>query len=135
MIKAQVQAAYALLKYTYGLASIAVGVDKIVHLFTSKYFIVDWIQYVHPKIITFIPGTAFQFLYVIGLVEILAGIIIFTHTRLGAYLMFAWLLAIIANLAAMKMFFDIIARDAVMASGALALAWLDSAFEEKTVNK
>lgn len=125
--KSKVFAAWKLLKYTYGLAALIVGIDKLMPFFTGHYLITDWTMYVHPKLLEMFSTDPVQFLYVIGVVEIAAGILVFTKTRIGAYVVAAWLGVIIVNLFAIGMYFDIIARDAVMAAGAVALAWLDEA--------
>lgn len=122
-----VRASWHLLKYTYGLAALAVGLDKLIPLVLGRYLLTNWAMYVHPQLLVMFPATLEQFLYLIGAIEIVAGILVLTKTRIGAYLVAAWLVVIIINLAAMAAYFDIIARDAVMAAGAVALAWLDKA--------
>lgn len=110
-----------LLKLTYGLAAIVVGADKFFN------YIVDWSQYVSPMIASRLPATITmtQFCYVIGVIEIIVGLLILTKfTRIGAYIMVGWLLVIVINLLSMGKFYDIAARDVVMAAGALVLAWL-----------
>ena len=111
---------WLMLKITYGLVGIAAGADKFLNVITH------WEKYVSPRIAQYIPGQSSQFLYAIGIVEIIVGIMILTKfTRLGAYLMAAWLVIIVANLLTMDgMYYDIVVRDIVMAVGALALAQL-----------
>ncbi len=125
--EAKVRASWHLLKYTYGLAALAVGLDKLIPVVTGRYLLTNWVMYVHPKLLVMSPATPEQFLYVIGAIEIIAGILVLTKTRFGAYLIAAWLGIIIINLFAIGAYFDIIARDVVMAAGAVALAWLDEA--------
>lgn len=124
---AHVMASWNLLKYTYGLAALAVGLDKLLPVVFGHYFLTNWAMYVHPELLVMFSTTPAQFLYLVGIIEIVAGILVFVKTRLGAYLIAAWLVVIIINLAALGTYFDIIARDAVMAAGAVALAWLDKA--------
>lgn len=122
-----VRASWHLLKYTYVLAALAVGLDKLIPLVLGRYLVTNWIMYVHPQLLVMFPVTPEQFLYVIGIIEIVAGILVLIKTRIGAYLIAAWLIIIVINLFAMGSYFDIIARDLVMAAGAVALAWLDEA--------
>jgi len=113
-----------LLKLTYALAPILVGLDKL-----AGWWLGDWSQYVSPLIIPYLPVTLIQFVVVVGVIEVIAGILVWLNPRLGGYVVAAWLLAIIINLASMNRFYDIIARDAVIAVGAIALAWLTVARE------
>lgn len=108
-----------MLKLTYTIVPIVVGIDKC---YTG--LIVDWSQYVSPLAINSIPLTMTQFLVTLGIIEIVAGIVVWFRPRLGAYAVAGLLVLIIANLASMNMYYDIIARDAVIAVGAIALAWL-----------
>jgi hypothetical protein len=56
-----------LLRTTFVVAPILFGVDKYFN------FMVDWPKYLAPWIDDIVPGTAQQFMYVVGAVEILAG--------------------------------------------------------------
>lgn len=115
-----------LLKLTYTLAPIALGLDKI---FLGM--LVDWSRYVNPVVFTYVPVTMAQLVMVIGVIEIIAGIVVWFFPRLGAYVIVAWLAFIILNLVSMNAYYDIIARDVVIAVGALALAWLSAAVQTK----
>ena len=51
-------------------------------------------------------------MHIVGVVEIAAGLLIFTRfTRYAAYIVMAWLLAIAASLVAQGLFLDIAVRD------------------------
>ncbi len=118
---------WLMLKITYGLVAIAAGADKFLNIITH------WEKYVSQFVILYIPMKLLHFMYFIGIVEIIVGIMILTKfTRLGAYLMAAWLVIIVANLLTIDaMYFDIAVRDIVMAVGALALAQLTLIQEQK----
>ena len=60
----------------------------------------------------------------VGLVEIVAGILVWTKTRIGAYVVSAWLTAIALSLIFSWNYVDVAVRDLVMALAALCLAWL-----------
>ena len=126
MNNAKVMQTWFMLKATYALAPVALGLDKC---FTG--LIVDWSKYVSPAVMAYIPLSISQFVFFVGLIEIVAGIAVWFYPRFGAYLVMAWLGLIIVNLATMHGMIDIIARDAVIAIGALALAWLTEAIQEK----
>jgi hypothetical protein len=118
--------AWFLLRVTYAAVPIIIGLDKC---FT--WLLVDWIRYTSPWILSLLPAsiTATQFILITGIIEILAGLLVWFRPRAGAYLVFAWMFLVILNLASMNLFYDIIARDAVIAVGALTLAWLSEAQE------
>lgn len=117
---------WSLLRITYALVPILLGLDKC---FTG--LIVDWSRYVSPIVMAYVPFAMAQFLILIGIIEIIAGFVVWFYPRLGAYIIVAWLALIIGNLVSMHAFYDIIARDVVIAIGALALAWLSQAVEAK----
>jgi uncharacterized membrane protein YphA (DoxX/SURF4 family) len=124
MNNAKVLHTWLLLKITYALVPILLGLDK---MFTG--LIVNWAQYVSPLISLYIPLAMPQFLLLVGVIEIVAGILVWFYPRFGAYVIVAWMGLIIVNLITMNAFYDIIARDIVIAIGALALAWLSDAVQ------
>jgi uncharacterized membrane protein YphA (DoxX/SURF4 family) len=114
------------LKVVYGLTSIAVGLDKFFN------YMENWQKYVSPFIAQHIPMSVTHFCWAIGIIEIIVGLLILSKlTRLGAYILVAWLLLIVVNLISMRMYYDIAARDLVMAAGALVLAWLSDDIIQK----
>lgn len=69
-------------------------------------------------------------MHLTGIVEMAAGILIFTRfTRYAAYIVMAWLLAISASLVTQGLFLDIAVRDVELALGAFVLAKLTEARE------
>lgn len=122
MNNAKVAHTQLMLQCTYALAPILLGLDKL-HL----YYIVDWTKYVSPVLMTYIPVTVMNLLVLVGIIEIAVGLLVWFRPRMGAYLVAAWMCVIILNLISMHAFYDIIARDMIIAVGALALAWLSEA--------
>ena len=61
------------------------------------------------------------FMYVVGVVEIVAGIAVAIRPRFGSLLVAAWLAGIIINLLLLGSFFDVALRDFGLLVGALAL--------------
>lgn len=117
---ANVNRVWWMLKLTYGIVPILAGLDKL-----GIYKLANWVQYLNPSIAKMVPLTALQTMYVVGIIEIVAGLLVLTRwTRYGAYLVALWLVAIAINLIAMGSFIDVAVRDLVMAVGALSLAML-----------
>lgn len=85
---------------------------------------VDWPLYLAPWIDDLAPGTAQQLMYVVGVTEILAGVLVAIKPRYGAYVVAAWLGGIIVNLLLVGGYGDIALRDFGLLIGALALSRL-----------
>ncbi len=74
-------------------------------------------------------------MHIVGVVEILAGIIVLSKfTRWGAYIVMLWLIGIATNLALTGMFWDLAMRDIEIALGAFALAQLSAVREGQVVS-
>ncbi len=105
------------LRLTYGLVPIVAGLDKFTNLLT------DWKMYLSPLVRNAVPPEAFM--RVVGVVEIVAGILVLSRfTRLGAYIVGAWLVCIALNLVTSGHFLDVAVRDLSMAVGAFVFARL-----------
>jgi uncharacterized membrane protein YphA (DoxX/SURF4 family) len=105
-----------ILRYTYGLVPIVAGADK----FTN--FLTDWTAYLRG-VESMIPIAPATFMVIVGIIEIVAGLVVLRFTRLGAYVVAAWLVAI-AVVLMLGGWYDIAVRDLVMAIGAYCLARL-----------
>jgi uncharacterized membrane protein YphA (DoxX/SURF4 family) len=108
---------YQALRVTYILVPLLAGLDKFTNLLT------DWSHYLSPAFARMIPVSPHVFMYLVGVVEIVAALLVMSRrtARVGAYIVMAWLLCIAINLLAMRMF-DVAVRDVAMAVGAFALA-------------
>jgi uncharacterized membrane protein YphA (DoxX/SURF4 family) len=115
--------AFALLRLGFTVAPLAVGIDKFFNAMT------DWPQYLAPWIDDVLPGSAQDFMYVVGAVEILAGLVVLLKPRYGGYLVAAWLAGIVVNLLSYPGWYDIAVRDVGLALGALTLARLASVYD------
>ena len=69
-------------------------------------------------------GHGHQFMMVVGVVEIIAGIGVALKPRVFAYIVAIWLLLIIINLLSIPGYYDIALRDLGLLLGALALGRL-----------
>ncbi|WP_136465359.1 hypothetical protein [Flagellimonas onchidii] len=117
-MKSNIETVKSLLKYTYGLVPIVAGLDKFTNLLT------DWTQYISPTLSDMIPFDSGMFMIVVGVIEILAGVLVFLKTKIGALVVSVWLTVIALVLLLGGTFIDVAVRDLVMAIGAFALAKL-----------
>jgi hypothetical protein len=115
---------FSLLRLGFTVAPILFGVDKFFN------FMVDWPEYLAPWLNDIVPGTAQQFMYAVGVVEIVAGVVVAVAPWFGGYLVAAWLGGIIVNLLTVDApeHYDIALRDFGLLLGALTLARLASVF-------
>lgn len=107
-----------LLKLTYGLVPIIAGLDKFTNILT------DWSQYLSPQMVSLLPFQPATFMMIVGIIEIVAGILVLIRTELGAYVVSAWLVCIALTLLLTWHFPDVAVRDIVMAIGAYTLGRL-----------
>jgi hypothetical protein len=74
-------------------------------------------------------GTAQQFMWGVGVVEIIAAGLVAFKPRVGGVVVAVWLWGIIANLLSIPGFYDIALRDFGLSLGALALSRLAVEFD------
>jgi uncharacterized membrane protein YphA (DoxX/SURF4 family) len=116
----------SILRWTYGLLPIAAGADKFMHLLT------DWDKYLAPVVTQIIPVSPHAFMSIVGVIEIIAGILVLVKPKLGSLIVALWLLGIAINLLLTGQYFDIAVRDTVMAIGSFSLYTLLSKDEITT---
>jgi hypothetical protein len=114
--------AFLLLRTVFTVAPILFGLDKFVRVLTS-----DWERYLAPWMDDLIPGDAHAAMMIVGVVEIIAGVVVAFLPRFGGYLVAAWLFGIIISLVSVGGYLDIALRDFGLLVGALALSSLASA--------
>ncbi|HXE07666.1 MAG TPA: hypothetical protein VN612_07210 [Acidobacteriaceae bacterium] len=116
------------LKIALGLMAVLAGLDK----YFNK--LADWEMYLSPYATKVLPVSAVTFMHIVGVIEIIAGIIVFSRwTKIGGYIVMAWLICIALNLVTTGMFFDIAVRDLELAAAAFVLAQLSTARGETLV--
>lgn len=121
----RLNAAFWTLRIAFGLTAFLAGLDKFLNLLTN------WEQYASQLVLNVIPLSAGALMRVAGVIEIIAGIAILAGlTRLGGYVVAAWLTLIALTLLTTGKFFDVAVRDLVMACGAFVLARLSEVREE-----
>jgi|SRR5690606_20361180 uncharacterized membrane protein YphA (DoxX/SURF4 family) len=117
-MNANVHLVKTLLKYTFGLVPIVAGLDKFTNILT------DWSQYISEGFAEMLPFEPSTFMMIVGVIEIIAGILVLTKTQIGAYVVSAWLVAIALTLLFSWSYVDVAVRDLVMAIAAFSLAKL-----------
>ena len=114
--------AYQILHIGFVVAPVIAGLDKFFHL------LVNWDMYLAPVIARLLPIGGHGLMLVVGVVEIIAGILVALKPRIGAYVVVLWLWGIILNLLLIPNYFDVALRDFGLSLGALALARLSQEF-------
>lgn len=115
--------AYQVLHIAFVVAPVIAGLDKFADLLTN------WDKYLAPAIADIVPFRAHAFMMLIGIVEIAAGLVVAIKPRIGAYVVAAWLVAIIIDLLMVGGYLDVALRDLGLCLGALALARLSIDFD------
>jgi len=107
---------FNLLKFTFVIVPIVAGLDKFTNLLT------DWTQYINPAFLEMVPFSGSTFMMIVGIIEIIAGLIVLIKTELGGYIVAAWLTLIALTLLVGFNFVDVAVRDLVMAISAFCMA-------------
>lgn len=120
----RLNASWWALRIAVGLGPIIAGVDKYFNKLT------DWSMYLSPLATKVIPVSSTTFMHVVGVIEVIAGLIVLSRwTKIGSYIVMLWLLAIAANLLTTGMFYDLAVRDVEIAVGAFALSQITAVRE------
>jgi DoxX len=122
---------YLLLRTGFTVAPILFGLDKFFN------WTVDWPQYLAPWINDIMPGSAQEFMYFVGVVEIVAGLVVLVAPWIGGFLVAAWLGGIVVNLLTNNPpeYYDIALRDFGLFLAALALGRLALAFRTSSARR
>jgi hypothetical protein len=117
--------AHSLLHLAFVVAPVVAGLDKFLHLLT------DWDKYVAPIVRRALPVSMHDFMSIVGVIEIYAGLLVLFRPREGAYVVAAWLALTMINLIAIGGYLDVALRDLGLCLAALALARLSPEPEAK----
>src|SRR5690554_7833382 len=85
---------FNLLKYTFVVVPIVAGADKFTNLLTN------WEQYINPSMAEMLPFAGGTFMMIVGVIEIIAGLIVLKKPEIGGYIVAAWLTLIALTLLA-----------------------------------
>jgi hypothetical protein len=108
-----------LLRIAFTVAPILFGLDKFANVLTD-----DWTRYLASDFNQIIPGSASDAMHIVGVVEIVAGVVVAVTPRFGGLLVAGWLAGIIVSLLLVGGYGDIALRDFGLLVGALALSRL-----------
>lgn len=112
--------AFLALRTVFTVAPILFGLDKFFNL------LVDWQVYLAPWIDSIVPGTAQTAMYIVGVIEIAAGVLVAVAPKWGGLVVAGWLAGIIINLLTLSGYYDVALRDFGLLVAALALSRLAS---------
>jgi hypothetical protein len=116
--------AFWLLRVGFTVAPILFGIDKFFN-WTVHWpdYLAGWINNIQPF------ATGQDFMYLVGAIEIAAGLIVAFAPRIGAFVVAGWLGGIVINLLTKNapQYYDIALRDFGLLLGALTLARLSLA--------
>jgi hypothetical protein len=118
-----------LLRIAFTVAPILFGADKFAHVMTN------WDKYLAPEFVDLLNVQAHTLMYVVCAIEIVAGLVVLVRPRFGAYLVAAWLVGIIVNLAMIGGYYDVALRDFGLFLAALTLARLATVFPNRLGNR
>jgi uncharacterized membrane protein YphA (DoxX/SURF4 family) len=126
----KIQSLQKFLRILFGIIPIAAGLDKFTNI------LVNWEIYINPMILDILPIDGRTFMYIAGVIEIIAGITVLVNPRFGAYIVSGWLAVIALSLIMSGNYLDVAVRDIVMAAGAYTLGRLSElVYSENTDNK
>lgn len=111
--------AFMLLRTVFTVAPILFGLDKFARILTD-----DWERYLAPWMDGIIPGDAHTAMMIVGVVEIVAGLVVAFLPRYGGLLVAVWLLGIIVSLVGVGGYLDVALRDFGLLVAAVALSAL-----------
>ena len=118
-MNAQLNQAWWVLRIGLGLGPLLAGADKFFNILTN------WEMYLNPLVPRLLHIQGVTFMHMVGVIEMIAGILVLTRfTRYAAYIVMLWLIGIAINLVSQGAFLDIAVRDIEIALGAFALAQL-----------
>lgn len=121
-------AAFWLLRIGFVVLPIWMGSDKF-----AKVLYEHWPDALAPWIVDIAKDlglTAQGVMYIVGVIEIIAGIAVAIKPRYAGYVVAAWLAGIIINLLTYPCCYDIALRDAGLLIAALALALLGAVYDQ-----
>lgn len=115
--------AFWMLRVGFTVLPLVMGLDKFFNVLT------EWPHYLASWYNAILPGSAQTGMYIIGVVEIAAAVLVALKPRYAAYIVAAWLAGIILDLVTLSGFYDVALRDFGLLVAALALARLASKYD------
>jgi hypothetical protein len=119
--------AYEILHWGFTAAPVLFGLDKFVGLMTN------WDAYLAPPFAKLSPLSVHGTMLVVGVIEVIAGLIVALKPKIGGIIVAFWLGGIIINLAVRGGAWDIALRDFGLLLAAVALSRLAVAHEQHEI--
>lgn len=116
---------FTLLKLTFVILPIVAGIDKFTNLLT------DWEKYLNPTFASMLPFSAAFFMKIVGVIEIIAGLIVLFRPSVGGLIVAAWLAVIALTILASGNYLDVAVRDLVMAISAFSMSRISKFSNQK----
>lgn len=119
--------AFWALRLGFAALPILMGADKYAHVLTN------WDQYFAPRLDWLLPGSmsVHTAMYIVGAVEIVAGLAVLLVPRIGSVLVAGWLVGIIVDLLLLSHHGDIALRDFGLFLAAVVLMRLAWAYRPR----
>ena len=117
--------AFFTLRSAFTIAPIFFGLDKFFDVMAN------WDRYLAPSIAGLSPFSVHQTMYVVGAIEIVAGVVVAVVPRLGAPIVALWLLGIVTNLLLVPGYYAVALRDFGLLLVAVALWRLSTVYDRR----
>lgn len=117
-VNPNVNSIFHLFKITFTVIPVVAGLDKFFNI------LCDWTQYINPLLLDALPFSDGTFMMIVGVIEIVAGLLVFLKPQIGGLVVGAWLVGIALTLLLGWQFVDVAIRDLVMAISAFSTARL-----------
>lgn len=118
--------AFLMLRIAFTVAPILFGLDKFAGVLTD-----DWTKYLSSEFNSLLPGSAATGMHIVGVIEVVAGLVVMIAPRFGGFLVAAWLGGIIVDLLLVGGYGDIALRDFGLLLSALTLTRLATAYDDR----
>jgi hypothetical protein len=122
--------AFLALRLGFTALPILFGLDKFANVLTDA-----WTRYLAPVFADMAPGGAATAMHIVGVVEIVAGLVVLFAPRFGGPLVAAWLGGIMLNLLIIGGYGDVALRDFGLFLAAVVLSRLAWAYPTKFPSK
>lgn len=116
-------AAFWLLRIGFAVLPVWMGIDKFANGMTY------WPHYLAPWIVHLLPFSAQTAMYVVGAIEIVAGLAVAAKPRYASPVVMLWLAGIIVNLLSYPGYYDVALRDFGLLVAALSLGLLSRGYD------
>lgn len=123
--RSEVHSIFNVLKYIFVIVPIVAGLDKFTNILT------DWTHYLSPMTLDILPFSGQTFMMIVGVIEIIAGVIVLLKPKVGGVIVGLWLVLIALTLLVNWQYADVAVRDLVMAISAFSMARLAKVYDFK----